>query len=198
VRTIAIGEGRHLRGPASGFLMNYRVTSVGGAWISQSTVSNSLTLSGLAPSTQYDFELFASNMAGTGPASTIRPATRLPCPGCARPGHRLCRLRPNSQFRFTGMDRARDRRGRCRVHRAVPHHQGTGSWTTAATGVVATAYRVTGLVAATAYDFQVLAVNVIGNGTASATANATTLLALPGLPTALMAGAETSTTMPLT
>jgi hypothetical protein len=95
------------------------------------------------------------------------------------------------------MDRARDQRGLCKLHHAVPHHQGTGSWTTAATGVVATAYRVTGLVTASAYDFQVLAVNVIGNGTASATANATTLLALPGLPTALMAGAETSTTMPL-
>ena len=59
-------------------------------------------------------------------------------------------------------------------------------------------YLVTGLVAATAYDFQVLAVNVVGNGTASATANATTLLALPGLPTALAAGAATGTTMPLT
>lgn len=38
MRTIAIGEGLPFGGPVSGFLVNYWVTLVGGAWTSQSTV----------------------------------------------------------------------------------------------------------------------------------------------------------------
>jgi Fibronectin type III domain len=74
---------------------------------------------------------------------------------------------------------------------------GAGSWSTFATGVVSTASTATGLTASTAYDFQVFAVNSAGNGTASATANATTAIAAPGVPTALTAGTATATTMPL-
>ena len=49
------------------------------------------------------------------------------------------------------MDRARDRRGVVASYTVQFRITGAGSWTTAATGVVATAYLVTGLVAATAY-----------------------------------------------
>jgi hypothetical protein len=185
-------------GAASGFLVNYRVTSVGGAWTSQSTVSNSLTVSGLAPSTQYDFEALASNAAGTGPASAIITGSTIALPTLA-PGQVIGLVASGPTASSVSLAWSAPATGGAVASYTVQFRiTGAGSWTTAATGVVATVYLVTGLVAATAYDFQVLAVNVVGNGTASATANATTLLALPGLPTALAAGAATGTTMPLT
>ena len=51
---------------------------------------------------------------------------------------------------------------------------GTTSWSTFATGVTATSSSVTGLVASTAYDFQVYAMNGGGAGPPSATASAST------------------------
>jgi hypothetical protein len=185
-------------GLPSGYLVNYRVTAVGGAWTSQSTVSASLTVSGLAPSTQYDFEVLASNAAGTGPASSIITGSTIALPTQV-PGQvtGLVASGPtasSASLAWTGPATG----GAVASYTVQFRITGAGSWTTAQTGVVATAYLVTGLVAATAHDFQVLAVNVVGNGTASATANATTLVALPGMPTALAAGAATGTTMPLT
>ncbi|MEJ0019703.1 MAG: fibronectin type III domain-containing protein [Acetobacteraceae bacterium] len=185
-------------GPASGFLVNYRVTSVGGAWTSQSTVSNSLTVSGLAPSTQYDFEVLASNAAGTGPASTIVTGSTVALPTLV-PGQVTGLVASGPTASSVSLAWTAPATGGAVATYTVQFRiTGAGSWTTAATGVVVTTYLVTSLTAATAYDFQVLAVNVVGNGTGSATANATTLLAVPGLPTALAAGAATGTTMPLT
>jgi Fibronectin type III domain len=51
---------------------------------------------------------------------------------------------------------------------------GTTSWSVSAPGITATNASVTGLAAATAYDFQVYAVNAGGTGLPSAVANATT------------------------
>ena len=51
---------------------------------------------------------------------------------------------------------------------------GTTSWSVFAAGITATNASVTGLAAATAYDFQVYAVNPDGTGLPSAVANATT------------------------
>jgi hypothetical protein len=169
-------------GAASGFLVNYRVTSVGGAWTSQSTVSNSLTVSGLAPSTQYDFEVLASNAAGTGPASTIITGSTIALPTLV-PGQVAGLVASGPTASSVSLAWAAPATGGAVASYTVQFRTtGAGSWTTAATGVVAAAYLVTGLVAATGYDFQVLAVNVVGNGTASATANATTTRrsAVPG------------------
>jgi hypothetical protein len=74
---------------------------------------------------------------------------------------------------------------------------GATGWNVAATGVPTATYTVTGLAASTSYDFQVFAVNSAGSGTPSAPASATTIVAAPGLPTGLTAGAATGTTVPL-
>jgi Fibronectin type III domain len=67
-------------GEASGYTVNFRVTSVGGAWTAESTSSTSLTVTGLAAATQYDFEVIANNAAGSGTASSIVTGTTLAAP----------------------------------------------------------------------------------------------------------------------
>jgi hypothetical protein len=54
---------------------------------------------------------------------------------------------------------------------------GSGAWTTASTTVTGTSYTPSGLSASQAYDFQVIATNAGGTGTASATVSATTAAA---------------------
>jgi Fibronectin type III domain len=59
----------------SSYIVNYRMTSVGGAWTSQSTTETALSVSGLAAATQYDFAVIAVNSTGNEPPSRIITAT---------------------------------------------------------------------------------------------------------------------------
>jgi len=70
------------RTPTSGdsvasYAVNYRQSSVGGAWTTLSAAGNSATVSGLLANTMYDFQVTAVNATGAGPASSIMNAT--PC-----------------------------------------------------------------------------------------------------------------------
>ena len=67
-------------GAATGYTVNYRVTSVGGAWTAQGATGTSLTVIGLAAATQYDFEVIATNAAGSGVASSIVTGTTQAAP----------------------------------------------------------------------------------------------------------------------
>ena len=60
------------------YIVNYRITDAGSSWTSQNTAETSLTVSGLAPTTQYDFEVIATNAAGDGPPSWIVTAATAP------------------------------------------------------------------------------------------------------------------------
>jgi len=77
---------------------------------------------------------------------------------------------------------------------------GSGPWSSATTSASASPYTVTGLSASTSYDFEVIATNSGGSGTASSAVTASTDAAgaAPGAPTNLAAGAATSSTMTLT
>jgi hypothetical protein len=57
--------------PTSNYAVNYRQTSVGGAWTSLSAIGPSLMIGGLAAATMYDFQVIAANATGSGPASSI-------------------------------------------------------------------------------------------------------------------------------
>ncbi len=184
-------------GTATGFTVNYRVTSAGGTWSAQSASGTSLTVSGLAAATQYNFEVIANNAAGSSTASTVVTGTTLAAPTQA-PGQvtGLTASGPTvSTVNLTWT--APSSGGAVASYTAQYRVTGGGGWTTAASGIVGTSYTVTGLAAATGYDFQVFAVNAAGNGAASAVATASTTVAAPGMPTGLAAGTATATTMPL-
>ena len=67
-------------GAATGYTVNYRVTSLGGAWTLQSAAGTSLIVSGLAAATQYDFAVIANNAAGSGAASSVATGTTQAAP----------------------------------------------------------------------------------------------------------------------
>ena len=141
--------------------------------------------------------MIASNAAGGGAASSVVTGTTQAAPtqapgqvtGLTASGPTASTINLSWTAPSTG-GAAASYTAQCRVT------GGTG-WNTAASGIASTSYTVTGLAAATGYDFQVIAVNAAGNGTASAVTTATTTIAAPGLPTGLAAGTATSTTMPL-
>jgi hypothetical protein len=184
-------------GSATGYTVNYRVTSTGGTWTPQSSAGTSLTVSGLAAATQYDFEVIANNAAGGGPASSVLTGTTQAAPTQA-PGQvtGLTTSGPTAStvnLAWTPPSTG----GTVASYTAQYRVTGGTGWNTAASGISGTGYMVTGLAAATSYDFQVFAVNSAGAGAASAVTTAVTTIAVPGLPTSLAAGAATGTTMPL-
>jgi hypothetical protein len=184
-------------GVATGYTVNYRVTSVGGAWTAQSAGGTSLTVNGLAAATQYDFQVIANNSAGSGTASATVTGTTQAAPTQA-PGQVTGLTATNPTASAVNLAWTAPSSGGAVASYTVQYRVtgGTG-WNTAASGVTATTYQVTGLTPATAYDFQVFGVNAAGSGTPSAVANATTTVAVPGMPTSLTHGAATGTTMPL-
>ena len=184
-------------GAATGYTVNYRVTSLGGAWTLQSAAGTSLIVSGLAAATQYDFAVIANNAAGSGAASSVATGTTQAAP-TQPPGQVTGLAASNPTASTVALAWTAPSTGGAVGSYTVQYRTSGGTgWNVAASGVVTTAYTVTALAASTGYDFQVFAANAAGGGTPSAVASATTITAAPGLPTGLAAGAATGTTMPL-
>lgn len=184
-------------GAATGYTINYRVTSVGGSWTPQSSAGTSLTVNGLAAARQYDFEVIANNTAGSGPPSTIVTGTTQVA--ATQPPGQVNGLTAGSPTPST-VDlswSAPGSGGAVDSYTVQYRNTGGAGWNTAAAGVPGTSYQVTGLSALTQYDFQVFAHNAAGDGPPSALANATTTIAVPGPPTGLTAGTATASTIPL-
>jgi hypothetical protein len=183
-------------GAASGYTVNYRVTSVGGGWTAQSAAGTSLTVSSLAAATQYDFEVIANNAAGSGAASPVVTGTTQAAPTQA-PGQVAGLTASNPTVSTVNLSwTAPSTGGAVATYTAQYRNSGGAGWNTAAAGITGTSYQVTGLSPVTAYDFQVFGVNAAGSGTPSA-ASASTTIALPGLPTGLTVGTATASTMQL-
>lgn len=142
-------------GAATGYTVNYRVTSVGGAWTSQSAAGTALTVSGLAAATQYDFEVIANNAAGSRAASAIVTGTTQAAPTQA-PGQATGLMPSNPTVSTIDLSWTTPSSGGAVASYTVQYRVTGGSdWNTAASGIAGTAYTVTGLSAATSYDFQV-------------------------------------------
>jgi prophage DNA circulation protein len=147
--------------------------------------STGFTVTGLASNTDYDFEVIASNAAGTGPASAIANGTTLMNPPNAVTGLTASVGTPafttvTLSWSAPAIDGAHD----AATSYAVSFGTTDTSWTLAAgawtSGTTAT---VTGLAHATSYYFQVVASNAAGSGGSVATGLAiTTGSAPPNVP----------------
>lgn len=167
--------------------------------IGSTTTSTTLSISGLASASSYDFQVTASNLAGTGPASSALvnvqtagsigslpgPATGLAATGIGTTSLTLSWVAPASgtaPFSY-------------QPQQATP--SASPVWINIGAPIAATTALVPSLTPNTAYIFQVVTTNTAGSST-SASLAATTASVLPGAPTGLQtSGSPTATAVPL-
>jgi hypothetical protein len=157
--------------PAS-YTVQYRASGAGG-WTTPSAAvtGTSHTVSGLSPSTAYDFQVIAVNGAGSGPASASITAGTTVAPPGAVTGLAAGTVTASS----VALSWVAPTGGGAVANYTVQYRiSGAGSWTTASATVTGTSYTVTGLTGSTTYELQVLATNAGGSGTPSNTVSATT------------------------
>ena len=160
-------------------ITGYTVTSNPGGFTGTGSASP-ITVTGLTNGTAYTFTVTATNILGTGPASSpssaVTPAT---LPGTPTA---LGTTFGNTQVALSWSAPVFDG-GSAITDYAVQYEvTGSGSWSTFSDGVSsATTATVTGLTNGTSYDFQVAAINSVGPGSYSSTATATPMT-VPGAP----------------
>jgi hypothetical protein len=152
----------------------YRLTG-GSTWIQGPigpTNLTSQTISGLSPATSYDFEVVSSNSGGIGTSSFVTQVTAAASGVAPTAPTSLTAGTPTSFsmiFSWTAPATGTP------VFAYQPAYRVTGSGTFIpfAGSIIATSVTITGLAAATSYDFQVTATNSAGS-TASGTTTAVT------------------------
>lgn len=191
--------------PASGtppftYQVSSRTPSGSGSFTFAAAATASLTqaITGLLPSTGYDFEVSATNLAGAGPQSAILvnaqtapgtignapgPATGLAVSGLAPTSLTLSWVAPSTgttPFSYQPQ---------------IAPAGASPVWTNVGGSTASLTVGVTGLTPNTAYQFQVVTSNAIGSST-SASLGATTLSVAPSPPTGLaVVGSPTQTSI---
>ena len=182
-------------GAVSTYTVNYRVTGAS-TWTTASAAVTAVSFSvtGLTAVTNYEFQIMAVNAAGSGTASaTASASTSLSAPGQVTGLAAGTASSTTMPLTWTAPASG----GAVATYTVQYRVNGGSTWTTASSAVTGTSYSATGLVAATSYNFQVIAVNAAGSGMPSAMLTASTTVAAPAQVTGLAAGTATSTTMPL-
>jgi hypothetical protein len=141
------------------------------------TGSLSDTVTGLAPSTSYDFRVSAQNSLGSGPFSTVvTRSTGTVAP--TLPGAPVSVSSSAVSSSSVTVTWGAPTTGSAPfTYRVQSSPAGLGTWTNRGTGVSGTSLPVTGLAATTSYDFRVFATNSVGEGPASSTYNVSTTTA---------------------
>lgn len=186
--------------PPISYQISLRTPSGSGSFstFGPTTTSLSQTVSGLASSTAYDFEVAATNSAGTGPQSSIllnittaaaagtapTPALGLTVSALAATSLTLTWSAPTSGTApFT--------------YQPQQSTDGGNTWANIGSGISGLTVGVTGLTAGTAYQFRIVTTNTSGSST-SATVSTTTLSVVPTAPTGLIvSGTPTQTSITL-
>jgi Fibronectin type III domain len=161
--------------PPASYTVQYRITGTAGWSTVLLTTTSGCTVAGLLSTTSYDFVVSAVNSVGAGIPSAIVSVTTsgsLSPPGqvtglttsnATTSGISLTWLTPGSG-------------GSVSSYTVQYRVSATTSWSTGASGLTSTSFSITGLVAATSYNFEVLAVNAAGTGPASSVATASTVV----------------------
>lgn len=173
-------------GDGGSAIVDYRVeykASASADWLTFShgaSAADTITVTGLANGTAYDFRVAAVNALGAGAPSAPASATPRTVPGA--PTALVATTPTSSEVALAWAAPASDG-GTAIVDYLVEFRRSTDAvWSTFGS-VTTTSATVTGLTAGTTYDFRVSARNAAGTGVASAVASATP--GTPGAPTGL-------------
>lgn len=163
-------------GAASLYAVQYRVTGTS-SWSTAPAVVGATTcvLSGLTGATSYDIVVQAINAAGTGSSSSILTVTTAALPQVPVPAQVSgLAATPSSSSSIqltwsgqTGTSAATSFTVQYRV-------TGTTTWTSSVAGISGATTTISGLQAATSYDFSVIGMNASGSGPVSSTVTAVT------------------------
>jgi len=163
---------------ATGYALQRRVNS--GNWVSLSGVSGtSHTDSGLDPSTMYDYEVSASNAAGSSPWSAVVTATTQDPQAPAAP----TLMASGSGFTITLTWTAPNDGGSAITSYEIESSPDGSTWTTLvpAAAADATMYADANLPGGTVKHYQIRAINSVGDGAWSASQSAAVAPAAPVL-----------------
>lgn len=163
----------------------YTATSSPGALTCTSTSSTSCTVLGLTDGTSYTFTITATNSVGTGspsqPSNAVTPTTTVPDQPTgltATPGNAQATLNYTAPSYYGG--------SAITSYVAQYSSDGGTTWVTASTSpstCSSTSCTVVGLTNGTAYEFEVAAVNQVGQGAWSSPSPTVTPITAPGAPT---------------
>jgi hypothetical protein len=154
------------------------------------------TVTGLAASTSYDFQVISTNGAGSSSAVTLTNITTAASSPAAGPVTSLAAGTPTSATIPLTWINGSPAGTSWTVTQRTP--TGSGAFTASAGTFTATGGTVTGLAGSTGYDFQVVSTNGGGGSSAVTLTNVTTAAGAAGPVTSLAHGTATSTTVPLT
>jgi titin len=160
---------------ASTYTVQYRITG-STAWSSSvaGITQNSYTVSGLQASTSYDFSVFGVNAGGPGVVSAVASASTMAVVISA-PGQVTGVTASVSSSTQIVVSWSGQIGTNAATSYTLQYRQtGTTTWGSSIPGITGDSYSVTGLTAATSYDFSILGVNAGGTGPASATISAVT------------------------
>lgn len=144
----------------------------GNSWTATAaTSSSSLTVTGLSPNTEYDFQVNASNIVGTSSWSSTVSATTTQITAPGVPTNLAAGTPTSTTVPLTWSAPASG--GTVATYTVQWSVHSANSWTQI-TGISGTSQTVTDLSSSTEYDFEVLAVNAGGSSAYTSAVNATT------------------------
>jgi hypothetical protein len=161
-------------GAASSYTVQYRITG-SGSWSQavQGNVANSFTVTGLSPNVSYDFSVIATNLAGAGPPSGTFTASTTAL--LAPPGQVIGLNVSVSSSSSASLTWSAPVSGGPVSNYVVQYRtSGTTGWPNTTGALTGTSQVISGLAAATGYDFSVFAANPAGNGPTSSIVTAVT------------------------
>ncbi len=162
-------------GTPTAYTVQYKLHT-SGTWLTytSSASGTSATVAGLTASSSYDYQVIATNSAGSGTASSTVTNSTL-SGALAAPGTTTGLTAGTPTANTVPLTWTAPSTGGAVADYIVQYRlSGSGSWTTFSSTITATSTTVTGLSSSTAYDFQVAALNATGSGAYSSLVTATT------------------------
>lgn len=191
-------------GPVNGYEIMQQLGTSGGFGIVTANTTNTTahyTITGLIPNTLYQYKVFSLNKTGTSVASNIAQNTTLIFTVPGTPTGLSAVTQSNSKIKLSWAAPSNNGNHPINGYKIVRQDACTGSYNTivANTSNTLTNYNNTGLTSSTCYSYEVAAGNLLGFGSFSSSASATTSpLTLPNPPTNLIATTLSTSSIRLT